>query len=576
MLAPLAIRKCFLIASLSTFDTVVCMTTPPASSFLSGSSMRVVDVLCDDSGRVGALSYIVPSGMSVSPGDAVEVPFGKRQLNGMVLGPGKPEMATREITKFHGRRASQTELEIAAHLADSYFSDISSVAARLSPRTGRGAQALDAGSVIVSAAQVKLPQISDQIRRRLYLRAPLVRPEDLAALEASRLSPRGQVLILCPTVELLEKTLGKFASGAARLDAKAPQGAWKGFSEGSVRVGVGTRSAALYSASDLAGIIVLEEDHPGHLEATQPYTNARDVASYRSEKIGCDLTLISANPTTSAMGAKLKIFTVGSRSDWPKLKLIDRTAFPPSDRLTPPPLLAALARAKKQNQPIFILAETRKSARICAKCSAPRPCSECQSGSCLHPEFSPCPRCGSLETRMVGWDKSRVAELFGDQVTPVTASELYELRSDGALVVLFDLDPALSSPSFTPEALPAHLVVTAARAAGASGTLVVLTRQPGNTLVQDLCVRRDQRSVAHRSWDAAKRELLPPFGRLVTIKVGRQKAPSISGAPGKVNGPRKTSDGWEILIRCSFDDQEQLARYIEKVRRPGKVRVTVL
>lgn len=537
---------------------------------------EVVNVLCDASGRVGALSYQVPAGLVVNPGDAVEVPFGKRQLHGMVLGPGDPKLATREIIAVHGKRATPQDLKLVQEIAKLHFSDLPTVAARLSPKSGRGAQALDAGLVVLKNTEQTLPEIPEEVTRRLYVKAPLISSAEIAALEASRLSRNGQVLILCPSVDSLTQVLSFFKSGAARLDSKAPAGAWKGFSEGEVQVGIGTRSAALYSANNLAGVVVVDEDHPGHFEATQPYTNARDVASMRTLAFGIPLTLISANPTTSGMGAKVKVFPLGSKGDWPFMRIVDREEFPPSERLLPPPLVAAVNRNLKAGLKVLVLSETRKASRRCQKCSELRPCSQCHSSLCRHQETTPCKRCGSDRVMMLGWDTERVDALFKGKVQAATAAELADFNQGPALVVMFDVDPALNIPSFHPEALGSHLILSAARAAGKEGSLMVLTRQPNHPLLVDLCARRDQVGVAKRAWLQAKEALLPPFGRLITIKVGRAKAPSTAGAPGQVHGPRKTADGWEILIRCKEEDLPKAASFVERTRRAGKVRVTLL
>ena len=51
-----------------TLTSVVTQT----SSTLTGA----IDVLVDESGRLGALAYLLPDGVEVAAGDAVTVPFG--------------------------------------------------------------------------------------------------------------------------------------------------------------------------------------------------------------------------------------------------------------------------------------------------------------------------------------------------------------------------------------------------------------------------------------------------------------------------------------------------------------------
>lgn len=541
------------------------------------SEVTVVNILCDNSGRVGPLSYLIPQDMDLSPGDAVEVPFGKRKLHGLVLGPGDPAKATREVIKVHGKRVSEEELEVAAEVAKQHFSDLTTVAARLAPKHGRGAAAFQAGPVELLGNENILPKEPEKTTRRLYLRVPTISTHLLAAQEAERISTQGkQVLILCPTIKDVEKMMAQFKSGAVRLDTKGPEGSWKGFSEGGVTIGIGTRAAALYSANDLGGIIVVEENHPGHQESSQPYTHARDLAALRTAKQGISLTLITANPSTSALGARIKVITVGGKRDWPKMSILDRNDFAPSERLIPGPLQNLINVARKEKTKIYVLSETRKAMRRCTKCFTPRPCELCTSSLCEHIESTKCVKCANTECKMFGWDKERVRKLLGPWAKPVNIKELSELENLNVPVVIYDIDQSFQSTALVQEALPSHIITSAARAAGKSGSLMVMTSQPSRTVLVDLVLEKDQRTNAKRMWNQAQEDQLPPFGRLVTISVGRTYAPSTKSLPGRVHGPRKTADGWEILVLCSDEQMDRLGQEVSRIRRGGKVRVTVL
>lgn len=558
-------------------------TAPPADLPVLDASAHdgAVDVLVDGSGQLGALSYFVPRGMKLAPGDAVHVPFGKREAHGMVLGPGNPAKATRAVSLVYGRRCHPRELELAAEIARRHFAALGQVAVRLSPRTGRGHDPLDAGPLELDTfddeRDLVMPEIPDAARRRYLLRAPLVDPARLAALEARRMCATeagGQVLILCPTVELVEATLARFSSGAVRVDSKAQRGAWRGFCEGHIPVAVGTRTAALFSADRLAGVIVVEDGHPGHVEATQPHTHARDVALLRAAAHKVPLTLIGANPDPAALGGRIRVFAVGGPGDWPHVALVDRNDFAPVERLVPRALPLALRRARKDGHEPVVLAQRRKAVRRCVRCAEERPCSQCTSSACRHPEEVPCPKCMDLNVRMVGWDAERIGSMLGSQARTVSAAELGECHDVG-LAVIFDIDAALSAPGINPEAIAAHLIVTAAAAAGPGGTLMVLTRQSDHPLLVDLCQRQDQVAVARRAWSIAKDAGLPPFGRLVRIQTARKASPNVSGWPGRVYGPRRNGKEWEILVRIDDDDLDKLSRPIASLRRGGKVRITV-
>ena len=403
--------------------------------------MLAVNVLCDGSGRLGALSYLVPVGMTVSPGDAVHVPFGVREVHGMVLGAGDPSKATRAISQVYGRRCHPRELALAEVIATRHFAELPQVALRLSPRNGRGHAALDAGPLsladTIGERSLHLPTVADTVRRRYLLRAPLVDPGRVAAAEADRMvsaTPGGQVLILCPTVAMVGMTLANFASGAVRVDSQAPRGAWRGFCEGGIPVAVGTRTAALFSADHLAGIIVVEEGHPGHVEATQPHTDVRDIALLRASAHHVPVTLIGANPGAAALGSGVRVFPVGQRREWPKVRLVDRNDFAPSERQVPRALTVALRRAVESGVTPLVLAQRRKAQRRCVRCGELRPCAECISSNCRHAESTPCPQCMDLSVRMSGWDAERLGAVLGDKVRIVTAAELGE-QTDAGLAV---------------------------------------------------------------------------------------------------------------------------------------------
>jgi hypothetical protein len=77
-------------------------------------------------------------------------------------------------------------------------------------------------------------------------------------------------------------------------------------------------------------------------------------------------------------------------------------------------------------------------------------------------------------------------------------------------------------------------------------------------------------------WARARTAKLPPFGHLVRILVSRNSAPSLQRWPGEVFGPRALGDGeWEILVRISGPQLPTLAPFLGRLRRSGKIRITV-
>ena len=558
--------------------------TPPDTDRTPRGRKRVrgtADVLCDSTGRIGALSYLIPATLEVCIGDAVEVPFGQRTSRGLVLGVGDPARATRAVLSVLGPRAAPGEIALARDLARWNFSPFSAIAGRLAPRTRRGNPPYEAGPVKVTEGTgfVGLGRTleASQTTRRLLACAPGVSQPRLAALEAAEIAAVGQVLILCPTTQDVTLVLAEFVSGAARMD-NAPKGAdpsaWKAFVDGTLQVAVATRTAALWAAPRLAGIVVVDEDHPGHVEATQPHTNARDVATLRTQRLGASLVLLSSNPSPLALGAKVKIFAVGTPALWPTTRVVNRPSFARNRLDLPGAVRSALIAARQAGVVPVVVASTARSVRRCKGCRMTLTCTECESHSCTHLRGRPCPRCRSTESRLVGWDPERVAKAVGRPAKVVLPHQLRTLRDVG-LVIVYDADPFLTAPGLLPDRWAADVFLAAARAAGPAGTVLVVTCEPGAAPYDDLVTRHDLVRFAKRTWNAAKDAQLPPFGRLVTVKVAGPTPPRTTGWPGTVFGPRPVGKDFELLVRCSDADLAALAPCLERLRKRHTTRVSV-
>lgn len=537
-----------------------------------------VNVLPDAAGRLGALSYLVPDHLTVRMGDAVRIPYGKRETVGMVTGPGDPKKATRPILEVFGVRADPSDIRLAHTIAKWHFVDPNTVLPRLAPTSGRGGQARDAGPVELSEAarRLRVPKDVADCPRALLVRAPHTDPAALAAHQAGQLARRGQVLILCPTAALVSEVLAHLPSGAVRLDSKAPVGAWRGFCEGTALIGVGTRTAALYAADNLAGIIVVDEDHPGHLEQRQPATHARDLASARARALRVPLRLISTCPTPQGFGAAVGVYTVGLRSHWPRMVLMDRGQLDPHERLLPGRIRTALTQAVEAGHKPVVLAASNKATRRCVRCNTTRACIACDSSLCTHPEPTPCPTCGGTDgVRMRGWDKQRLAGLFQTSAKVVTLAELAETRNAG-VVVIFDVDSLVNAAELIPTRLVASVTMSAAQATGPGGVVFALGGDLRQPVLRDLFSAKDMIAVTRRAYATARAAGLPPHGRLVTIRVQRVHAPKVAGWPGQIHGPKKIADGeWEILIRATNDELTELAPHVLRLRRGGKAKIRV-
>lgn len=534
----------------------------------------VVDVIVDGATRLGPLSYRVPSGMDLPPGTAVKVPFGNRTAYGFVLGAGTPSKATRDVLETYGKRVTAAELDLVATIADRHLCHVSTIAARLAPRDGKSAAPLQPGPPRLAPNLPRpagLAGLGTNRRRRFYICAPLVSQPVVAAREALRLADGGQVLVLCPTVEAVDAVMACFTSGAVRLDAAAARGSWGAFAQGTATVGVGTRSAALYSADRLAGIVVVEEDHPGHRERHQPHTHARDLAAERATRFGCALVLIGSNPTAMGLGAKVKAFPVGGPSDWPRMTLVDRNDLVPEERALPPVLVSAVQRALERDQQPVVVTDGSAARWLCVRCGAVRSGPSTRR-SAFADTTDPCERCQTRRVRLVGWDAARVKAAFPKGTRAVPAKDLGAV-TDAGVVVICELESRLAAAGLDPDAAVVHLLVKAARAAGRGGRVVAASRDCAAPVLVDLFSRHDLMAVARRTWSTAREHRLPPFERQVVIHTTTR--PSTRGWPGTVLGPRQAGSEWEVLVRLDDTELPVLAPFVARIRRRGKVRITV-
>ncbi len=536
------------------------------------NSLRLVSVLVDDVIRLGPLTYSVPSGTSCSAGDAVSVPFGKNVKHGLVIGPGVPCKGTiKSILKVHGSRVNPLDLAAAEIISKAHYCTFAQVAQRVSPRSNRNSEPLSAGELVLVAAETDaLPVCETNWRERVVLKAPLSGSARLAALEAARVQNRGQILIICPTVQMVEKVLSQFVSGAARLDSKARAGAWNGWRAGTVTVGIGTRTAGLYSALLLEGIIVVDEEHPGHREASVPYTHSRQIAKTRAELHKCSLTFIASAPSCQALQGT-KILSVSKcHKLWPNIVTVDRTQLHPSLTHNPPLVEKIMKDTSLTN---YIMADNHDSKRLCARCKTSAPCQTCDKKYCEHPRESPCPMCQSKGFVWVGWGEDRIKHIYKKhKVIKLKDVDTIGTKSVRLIVPNFENIVKTSGLGVRQNSLSNLMRIVGA--AGKTGEVIIMHSGSTDPLLETIR-KRDTIPYIRNMWMDAREEGLPPFGVVVTVKTGRKTAPDTSTWPGTVYGPRKTLDGWDIMVHVRNEDCDDLEKVLLSFKKSGKTRIIV-
>lgn len=484
-----------------------------------------VNVLVDGFGRLGPLSYYTGD-QRISVGDAVRVPFGKRNATGVVTGKGDPRKAQKTVLEVHGPRTTETDLAAASLTAGRQLSDLKWIANRLAPTHHKGASPASAGAVELTHTHT-LNYDTSHINGNhvLLLRPPLVKPEAAAAVEAERLSSAGQVLIICPTVELVAKTCNEFRSGAARLDAHAEPGDWSGFRQGTVTIGIGTRASALYAAKNLKGIILLEDQHPGHLESRHPRTHSLDAAAARAQAHRIPLTIISGRATPAAYGCVNGMTTIQAPRTWPRTQLINMREDNSRSKHLPWDMAEKISTRPHD---VLIVAEP--------------------------------------DTKEHGLTKHAVADMFGPLVRTCTPTELGKFHNV-PLIVLPNIHHDLVMPDLTPYGWASDLITNACTAAGPRGTVVATHWGEPHAILKLLMGSNDLETTARGTYLHAKRLNLPPFGKAAEV-IFKSTPPDLTGLPGHVHGPLKLdSGGHKVLIRCQPKELLLLERSVQQWRK---------
>lgn len=544
-----------------------------------------VDVLCDGAGRLGPLSYWLPEDTDAPVGMEVTVPLGTRVVTGVVVGYGDEGLADRTVLTVGARRAQPSDITVAYQVAREHFCEPHRTLARLAPTRAarRSQEPLQPGPLTHTddALAGSLPSGDPPARKRALLRAPGVDPAALAAAAAADIHRRrgGQTLVLCPTVALTDRVCAAYRSGAVRLSASTRDASWRAAVDGDAPVAVGTRASALYALPQLTGIVVVEDDHPGHVEAAMPYTHARQVADVRAGAAGAELVGISMLPDAAALGGGTKAFEVGGRAHWPQVEVLDRGNLPPSDRWLPSHTTAAIDRAVAAGHPVCVVAPAGRSVLRCVACGDP------VGGDTDTQPHAPCRGCGDRARRRAGWDRIRTAELYraDPDCRPGTAGQVavvgpYGIPAGlGGLVVVHDPQATPAGGNLDPHRSAAHTLLSAAQAAGSDGRLLIVTDDPDDLTVQALRSRR-LRPLAVRTWRTAAQVGLPPFKRLVRLRTA-SGPPRTDGIPGRLIGPRRIPGDppeWELLIQVDADRLPSLAPAVRRFRRAGRARVTVI
>jgi primosomal protein N' (replication factor Y) len=392
----------------------------------------------------GPFDYRLPEelrGGAVEVGSMLVVPFGRREVLGVVVGlADSSEVAAEKL--LAPLRALELGVPaemvaLAEWIAAEYCSTLARALGLVLPpgatrrlsgrkrRTVKRSEHLSVGARAPTALALNedqrtvLASLQDALERRaaherllhgvtgsgkteIYLRAAET------ALEQGR-----GVIVLVPEIALTPQTVGRFidrfGETVAALHSQLRPGEryaeWRRLREGEARICVGPRSAVFAPIEDLGLIVVDEEHDSSYKHEGDPRYDARDVAAERARRSGAVLLLGSATPRAESEH-RVQSSLLPRRVDGrplPRVEVLDMRgeSTQGGQQGLHPLTVQALARVREERAKAIVLLNRRGWSNFlsCRSCGQVWSCPDCDVALVLHRAggFLACHHCGHRE-----------------------------------------------------------------------------------------------------------------------------------------------------------------------------------
>jgi len=365
-----------------------------------------------------AFSY--HSSQKIKPGTRVVVKFGSRVKLGIIIQELKDVVIkTKQIDFVLDDQAvfSSSELSIFKWAADYYHHPIGEVVTTFLPPKLRQTKTSLTLSAFESATYTSKPfhktlnseqSKALEVLTKLHAFAPALlfgvtgsgKTEIYLRLIHEHLINSGSVLLLAPEISLtpqlvlrLKEQFGDLVGMYhSKMTPASRYKAWKKFNTGSLRVIVGTRSAAMLPSKKLS-LIILDEEHDSSFKQHEGFRfSARDIAIKRAQKSNIPIVLGSATPSLRTLklveDKKFKIVKLTKRvtnQQPPKFSIVDINGAALQSGLAPR-AIEAIANTLKENKQAMIFINRRGFAPryVCADCAWMATCNACETGLVFH------------------------------------------------------------------------------------------------------------------------------------------------------------------------------------------------
>ncbi len=387
----------------------------------------------------GPFDYRLPEELrgGVDVGSMLVVPFGKREVLGVVVGlADSSEVAEEKL--LAPLRALELGVPVdlvalAEWIAAEYCSTIAralnlvlppGAAKRLSGRKRRAVarpQHLAVGArsptppELTAEQQAVLEPIVEALRARRYEQRLLHgvtgsgKTEVYLRAAAAALEQGRGAIVLVPEIALTPQIVGRFierfgdtvAVLHSQLRPAARYAEWRRLREGEARVCVGPRSAVFAPIEDLGLIVVDEEHDSSYKHEGDPRYDARDVAAERAARCGAVLLAGTATPRPETVH-RLPASVLANRVDGRPLPAVQVLDMRGQTQGLHPVTAQALAEVRAARGKAIVLLNRRGWSNFlsCRSCGRVWSCPECDVALVLHRGggYVACHHCGHRES----------------------------------------------------------------------------------------------------------------------------------------------------------------------------------
>lgn len=407
--------------------------------------------------------YLPLPGHDYVPGMRVNVPFGRRQLVGVIVELTAHTTVPANKLKIINECLDDVPvltkpvLALATWACDYYHYPLGEALKNLMPTKVRKGAALPA---------IKLPKMQDVSSEKPDLNQAQQQAVDavlaktqcferflldgvtgsgktevyLRVIEKVAQSGR-QALVLVPEIGLTPQTLARFQARFSEpvvalhsgLKESTRLNAWLMAKSGDAKVVIGTRLAVFTPFADL-GVIIIDEEHDLSFKQQEGFQyNARDVALMRAKQSDIPIVLGTATPslesfqnTIMARYQHLKLPLRAGQSQQPQIQLIDIRQQQLTDGMSPALIELIKQHLAEQGQVLIFLNRRGFSpVLMCHQCGWVACCKHCDARLTVHlaqkklrchhcdayqPRYQQCPSCQGSQLINLGLGTERLEE----------------------------------------------------------------------------------------------------------------------------------------------------------------------